>query len=158
MSRRRALPAVLAGTALTLAGCGGQALQTSRPPKTISPSIRTTVLFDCAGTAHVKPSTLVLACADAGDMLVRLHWHGWGGTRATATGSLSELTCVPSCVAGGTKRYPVTVAVTGLGLQGARAAYRQLLIVARRGDLGGLGHRVRYVLTATGPSLNATGL
>jgi hypothetical protein len=143
-----------AAVILCAGGCGGQALQTSRPPKTISPSIRTTVVFDCGGAAHVRPSTMVLACADAGDTLVRLRWHGWGGERATATGSLSELTCVPSCAAGGVKYYPVSVRVAGLGLQGSRAAYRQLQVSARRGDLGGLGHLVRYSLTPTGPSLD----
>ncbi len=143
----------LAGSCSIVAGCGTQALQTSHPPRTVSPAVSATVVFDCGGGAQVKPRTLVLACADAGDTLVRLRWRSWGEASATARGALSELTCVPNCAAGGIRLYQVTVRVTGLALQGSRAAYRQLTVTAEGGTLGGLGRNVRYSLTATGPAI-----
>jgi hypothetical protein len=154
-STRVRLTCLFAAAAILLGGCGGQALQTSKPPRTISPT-QSTVIFDCGGSPHVEPTELVLACGDAGDELAHLHWHGWGDASATATGSLIAETCVPSCVAGGTKTYPVRVTVRGLGLEGAHAAYRQLEATSHRGAVPGLGRRLRYSLSATGPAI--TGL
>jgi hypothetical protein len=151
-STRVRLSCLLAAATVLVGGCGGQALQTSRPPKTISPT-QSTVIFDCGGSAHVEPTELVLACADAGDELAHLHWHGWGDASATANGSLIVETCVPSCVAGATKTYPVKVTVRGLGLEGAHAAYRQLEATSNRGAVPGFGRRLRYSLSATGPAI-----
>ena len=151
-STRIRLSCLLAAATVLVGGCGGQKLQTSKPPKTISPT-QSTVIFDCGGRAHVEPTELVLACADAGDELAHLHWHGWGDASATATGSLIVETCVPSCVAGATKTYPVRVIVRGLGLEGAHAAYRQLEATSHRGAVPGFGRRLRYSLSATGPAI-----
>ena len=154
-STRVRLTCLLAVATILLGGCGGQALQTSKPPGTISPT-QSTVIFDCGGSPHVEPTELVLACADAGDELAHLHWHGWGDASATATGSLIVETCVPSCVAGGTKSYSVAVTVRGLGLEGTHVAYRQLVVISLSRAVPGFGRRLRYSLSATGPAI--TGL
>jgi hypothetical protein len=152
---RGSLPvaSLLAAAAVLLGGCGGQSLQTSKPPKTISPT-QSTVLFDCGGSAHVEPASLVLACGDAGLELARLHWQGWGDASATASGTLIAQTCIPNCVSSGTKSYRVAVTVSGLGLEGTHVAYRQLVVISDGSAVPGLGRRLRYSLSVTGPAID----
>jgi len=49
--------------------------------------------------AAVKPKSLVLACADAGEVGVDLEWRTWGSGQAFATGVYTWHVCTPSCVA-----------------------------------------------------------
>jgi hypothetical protein len=152
---RRLAPIVfVAAAALGFGGCGGAALQTSKAPKALSPA--RTVLYNCAGHAESKPSGLVLACADAGDELVGLHWHGWGDGGAFAKGSEVVLTCVPNCASGHTKRFPIIAVVSGLTLSGTDAAYRQLVVnfTSKRTPGSDILPHVRYTLARTGPSLD----
>lgn len=61
------------------------------------------------GELEVKPTDLVLACADANAMLTDLKWSGWSNGRAKATGTYEVNDCTPTCVAGKTRAYPVRV-------------------------------------------------
>lgn len=55
---------------------------------------------DCGlGQPKVRPTTLTLACADANDLGVSLHWARWTATGAYATGTYTWNTCVPYCAA-----------------------------------------------------------
>jgi len=49
--------------------------------------------------ASIKPKSLVLACADAGEIGVNLEWRTWGSGRAFATGVYTWHVCTPSCAA-----------------------------------------------------------
>jgi hypothetical protein len=154
--RRLTSIAFVAAAALGFGGCGEAALQTSKPPKVISPA--RTVIFDCAGHAYSRPSGLVLTCADAGDELVGLHWIGWGRFGAYARGSEVVLTCVPNCASGHTKRYPVVVVVSGLTLSGSDAAYRRLVVnyTSKRNGSSDILPHTRYTLARTGPALDTS--
>jgi hypothetical protein len=151
---RSAAVVFTAAAGLWLGGCGGTALQTSKPPAAISPATET-VMFDCAGKAHVRPRTLVLACADAGEELTRISWRSWGSKTAVAAGDEIVNLCVPSCVAGHDAEVSVRLAATGLTLTGTSAAYRMLTItlIGRISSQAGLAHVSRYVLSQNGPQL-----
>jgi hypothetical protein len=73
------------------------------------------IVYTCDGQAVVRPSSLIVACADAGMALVGLHWTNWGGAVAHATGTLQEKQCIPSCGASGTiDTYRASATVSGL--------------------------------------------
>jgi hypothetical protein len=65
------------------------------------------VAINCAGHPVVRPRAFELACADANDSLIRLHWQAWGRGYATATGIQLLNTCQPSCAHGRFHSYPV---------------------------------------------------
>lgn len=61
------------------------------------------------GELEIKPTDLVLSCADANAMLTELTWRGWSNSRATGVGTYEVNDCQPTCVAGTTRSYPVRV-------------------------------------------------
>lgn len=152
MSLRHTFTTVaIAAAALGFGGCGEAPLETSSPPKAITPA--RTVLYDCAGHAESHPSELVLACADAGDILIGMHWHGWGNGRAYADGYEQVKLCVPNCASGGTKNFAAIIDVSGLTLAGANAAYRELTVNLTTKHTGSryIFRFTRYALARTGP-------
>jgi hypothetical protein len=56
----------------------------------------------------VKPSTYVVSCADANSEFTDLHWTGWGGETAYASGIARWNDCTPTCVAGHWRSAPAT--------------------------------------------------
>jgi hypothetical protein len=62
----------------------------------------------CAKSAGVEPTTFVISCADANSEFTDLHWTGWGGETAYATGVARWNDCTPTCVAGHWRSEPVT--------------------------------------------------
>jgi len=56
----------------------------------------------------VKPSTYIVSCADANSEFTDLHWTGWGGETAYATGEARWNDCTPTCVAGHWRSEPAT--------------------------------------------------
>ena len=66
------------------------------------------------GEQKVKPSRIVIACADAGLIAKDLVWRDWGEERAHATGVLSVNLCDPSCVEGTREEYPVALTASRL--------------------------------------------
>jgi hypothetical protein len=71
------------------------------------------VVLDCLGHAQVRPSSFILACADANDYLVKLSWTSWTPQLASATGTQEENDCIPYCAAGHFHAYPVDVIFWG---------------------------------------------
>jgi hypothetical protein len=71
------------------------------------------VVLDCLGKAQVRPSSFILACADANDYLAHLHWTSWGPYLASAVGTQEENDCIPYCAAGHFHAYPVDVVFWG---------------------------------------------
>ncbi len=71
----------------------------------------------------VRPSSMVLTCADDGEVAANLHWTSWSADQATATGTVTWRACTSSCVtsthkdsasADYTLSDPVSAAGTGL--------------------------------------------
>jgi hypothetical protein len=58
--------------------------------------------------SEVKPSSIILACADVNNYVNKIHWRAFGGPTASGSGTFVENTCTPSCVAGKFKDYPIT--------------------------------------------------
>jgi hypothetical protein len=103
--RSRAIGAVIASCGAIAAVVGsGAGLATAA-----APAARPVVLVNC-GKAEVKPAGYVLACADAGAYLTRLHWVSW---QAVAFGNGIEFlnSCVPDCAANHFYSYPVLITV-----------------------------------------------
>lgn len=59
--------------------------------------------------SQVRPSSVVLACADANTSFTHLHWSSFGGMTAHATGNFTFNDCTPTCVAGHFHSYPVVI-------------------------------------------------
>ncbi len=86
MSRksRRALAALIAGLAVPVGMLGTGAAANAAPQHQ---SATRTAVEDCgAGRALVRPHSLILACADSGELATHLHWSSWTRERATARG------------------------------------------------------------------------
>src|SRR4051812_40499632 len=58
---------------------------------------------------QVAPPRVILTCADGGFIAQDLAWTGWGGEQATANGTASVNTCVPSCAEGERETYPIVL-------------------------------------------------
>ena len=71
------------------------------------------VVLNCLGKAQVRPSSFILACADANDYLTKLSWTSWGPDLASAVGTQEENDCIPYCAAGHFHAYPVDVDLLG---------------------------------------------
>lgn len=50
-----------------------------------------------AGAALVRPRSMILTCADNGELAERLDWSSWTRTRATATGTVTWRACSADC-------------------------------------------------------------
>jgi hypothetical protein len=63
-----------------------------------------------------RPSSIVLACADAGIGVQDLTWTGWKPASATGRGVFWENECVPTASCGSAQfaRYPVTVTLSAV--------------------------------------------
>lgn len=62
-----------------------------------------------SGQLDVKPTTFVLSCADDNSEFTDLHWTGWGGETAYATGEARWNDCTPTCVDGHWRSRAVTL-------------------------------------------------
>ena len=68
-----------------------------------------TVVVNCSFKSQTRPSSFILTCADAGDVLTAMHWVSWGPAAAFATGVERINDCTPNCAAGKFINYPVLV-------------------------------------------------
>ena len=85
--------------------------------------------INTCGPLLSKPTSLVLACADANYSLDRIAWRGWGAASATGKATARANDCKPYCAAGHFHSYPVTVAATQLTHCGLAPTYSRLTIV-----------------------------
>ncbi|GAA1005416.1 hypothetical protein GCM10009551_082970 [Nocardiopsis tropica] len=74
-----------------------------------APAPQTTSIKACDGSPAVRPSELVLACADAGAVVSGITWDSWANDTATGSGTLTTKTCEPDCASGGTQTRTVGV-------------------------------------------------
>ncbi len=68
-----------------------------------------TVVVNCLSKQQTRPSSFILTCADANDVLADLHWVSWSSGAAFATGIEQINDCTPYCAAGKFISYPVLV-------------------------------------------------
>ena len=68
----------------------------------------------CAGKPEVRPTEVIITCADAGIVARKLRWTGWGESFAAALGTMSVNDCKPYCAAGHFHNYPVVVVASGM--------------------------------------------
>lgn len=71
---------------------------------------RSVIVVNCLGKQQTRPSSFILTCADAGDVLTGLHWVDWA-SQAFGTGTEMINTCKPSCAEGKFVSYPALVAL-----------------------------------------------
>jgi hypothetical protein len=55
---------------------------------------------------------MIYFSGDAGDITSSLVWSSWNADRALAHGSWNYLSCRPSCAAGSSTPYPVTITLS----------------------------------------------
>jgi hypothetical protein len=82
---------------IAVAGAGPVAAATS-PGSGGTAVLRTAVEICGEGPAVVRPASMILTCADAGEIAKSLHWTSWAGAKATATGLVTWLTGAPTHV------------------------------------------------------------
>jgi hypothetical protein len=93
-----------------------------------TPSSHPTSLPNCLGKPVAEPATIVLACGDANFGVRKLHWIGWHGPRAAATGTAYANDCKPYCAAGHFHDYSAVIVVDGSQRCGTTTEYRRLTI------------------------------
>ena len=87
------LAAVLVSAAVLVAGADGAT----------SPVRIGVVCVGASGPAHggtVKPSSIMIACADANYWISHLKWKGWGNATTMSAGEVHYNDCTPYCAAG----------------------------------------------------------
>ncbi|WP_055591100.1 hypothetical protein [Peterkaempfera griseoplana] len=93
---------------------------------------RATVVVNCFGAPKVRPTEIILACADANDLLSSLRWTSWGGTTATGGGVRELNDCVPTCVAGHFHSYPIRITLSGAQLWAGHPGVRRFTALTFR--------------------------
>jgi hypothetical protein len=103
---------LLAVTAVgLLAGCGsarGGAAAGAPVLAADQSAAQSAVVVNCLDKQQSRPSSFILTCADAGDVLTRVHWVNWA-SEAFGTGTEMIKTCKPNCAEGGFASYPVLI-------------------------------------------------
>jgi hypothetical protein len=94
---RTAMLALCAAGALVFAQCAAaEAAPLASTSGTLASSSRG--VQDCgAGAVLVRPTSLIVTCADNGERAEHLDWSSWTQTRATATGVVAWRTCSAMC-------------------------------------------------------------
>jgi len=76
------------------------------------------VLANCTApppqSLQVEPSSITVACADAGIGAKDLVWSSWTATTATAGGEVWENDCTPTCAGGTIKLYPASITLSSV--------------------------------------------
>ena len=84
---------------------------------------------DCLGKPRVRPTEIVLACADANFGVRKLRWTGWGEPFAAAIGVAYANDCTPNCAAGHMHSYQAVVVVSGTQqCPGGKTAYSRITV------------------------------
>lgn len=103
------LIAVLVAVLLSVATTGCASTPTRATDAALIQRSGGTVVINCLFESQARPSSFVLTCADANDVIAHLHWVSWGSGAAFATGIEQINDCTPNCAAGKFINYPVLV-------------------------------------------------
>ncbi len=99
-----ALSTILSATVFTGTVVMGGAVAGAAPLGRLSTS--RPGLLNCRDQVVVKPSTLVLACADYNAEITKTHWATWGATSGSGTTDFGLNLCVPYCAASKMSYFP----------------------------------------------------
>ncbi len=69
------------------------------------------VVGDCT-KSQVRPTTIVLTCADDNLALAHLAWRSFGGSTAHARGDYYVNDCTPDCAGGRFHSYPIELTLS----------------------------------------------
>src|SRR5436309_3136119 len=88
--------------------------------------------------AHVRPSTIIVACGDGNLVLAHMRWTRWGGRTASGHGTALYNTCSPDCAHGHFAHTAVEATLSRPAYCGSegRYAYRTLVV-----DVAGQGRQ-----------------
>jgi len=117
LSKRAGIGVVACGAAAVVALTSSASLASASRPAS-----GPVVLVNC-GTAQVKPSSFVLACADDGAYLTDLHWVSWSNV-AFGTGIEHLNACYPACVNNLFYTYPVLITVWRAAVRAGHAGQK----------------------------------
>lgn len=92
-----------------LAGCAPAHIGTTVPASLAENQAGSTVVVGCSGQQQNRPSSFILTCADANDVLTALHWVSWATNQAFGTGTEKVNTCRPDCADGKFVSYPALI-------------------------------------------------
>ncbi|MEV3971312.1 hypothetical protein AB0K68_24690 [Streptomyces sp. NPDC050698] len=128
LRRRFALCVVLAAC---LTGCGAvdDGLRVEGPAPTGIAWRGPVYVEDWGAVPRQRPDLVSLTEYTTLD---RLEWRGWGSPRATATGYVIGLGCLPLCGDDGPLSYPVRVVLSGLVKRQYAAYYSHASVTAVR--------------------------
>jgi hypothetical protein len=117
MNRGRTISAIIAAIAagvlgLTLAATSAAQAMPAKAAPAAHPA-KPKVVINCLNKPQVKPHSFVLACADGNSYLTRLSWTSWTPKLASASGTLVQNDCLPTCVGGHFHSYPTLVVFWG---------------------------------------------
>jgi hypothetical protein len=101
--------AVLIAVLLSVAAAGCASTPTRATDTALIQRSGGTVVINCLFKSQARPSSFILTCADANDVLTGLHWVSWGPGAAFAAGVEQINDCTPNCAAGKFVNYPVLV-------------------------------------------------
>jgi hypothetical protein len=109
---RTAVVALCATAAIATAAAGAASAATGHPTRHNGPDVAALpVVINCAMKHQVKPSDYILACADAGALITKMHWAAWGGQAAFGSGTYDFRVCIPNCAEGKTVTFPILTAL-----------------------------------------------
>jgi hypothetical protein len=98
--------------ALVFTGFGSFAAVSSAPAKVTATASGKRVYLSNCGKLTYQPSSVVMACGDAGLIAESLTWSRWTNKSAVGSGTGVAKTCVPDCASGGTTSGPIEVRAT----------------------------------------------
>ena len=132
----------------------------ARPASRAAAPVSVPVVISCTLQPQVRPSRYVLACGDAGALIIRLSWASWGSSAAFASGVYSLNSCTPTCMALHFVRFPMLAALWRAmpwpGHTGKRYFSRMTLIFTGNRAYRSLGKLFHLPPTLTFP-LSASG-
>lgn len=111
---RTAAVALCATAAIAAAAAGTAAAATGRTARNQAPAgaaASRPVVINCLMKPQVKPSTYILACADAGALIKKMQWATWGDQAGFGSGTYRFRVCIPNCAAGKTVTFPILAAL-----------------------------------------------
>lgn len=102
----------------------------------VQPAVHNTYVPNC-NTLVYKPSSIVIACADANTLVNHLHWHTWTQTSATATADFVYNDCIPNCASGHDHSFRADVKLYLVQPDKYRNWFRRLQVQFPHGGPGG---------------------
>lgn len=86
-------------------------------------------VITCTGAPVVRPSTLIITCADANTLLTATHWSTWNAKGAAGTTRFGMNLCTPYCAASPITYFPHSTVSLSAPLTSHHATYFSQLVV-----------------------------